>query len=90
MQSWQLILSSTQISTEQKRTGRYKASAGIAVRPEPEIKIITDRAWFKAEPREIKGYYVDKNSISKGVHSPEYYGYGYFRYTLVKLETRGG
>ena len=49
---------------------------------------IRDR--FKAEPREIKGYYVDKSSISKGVHSPEYYGYGYFRYTLVKLETRGG
>ena len=33
-----------------------------------------------------KGYYVDKDSVSKGVHSPEYYGYGYMRYTLVKLE----
>ena len=68
---------------------RWNCSKNL-VRPEPEIKIITDRAWFKAEPREIKGYYVDKNSISKGIHSPEYYGYGYFRYTLVKLETRGG
>ena len=34
----------------------------------------------------LKGYYVDKDSVSKGVHSPEYYGYGYMRYTLVKLE----
>lgn len=57
---------------------------------EPEIRVITDRQWFKAEPREIKGYYVDKDSVSKGVHSPDYYGYGYFRYTLVKLEERGG
>lgn len=68
---------------------RWNCSKNL-FRPEPEIRIITDRTWFKAEPREIKGYYVDKNSISKGVHSPEYYGYGYFRYTLVKLETRGG
>ena len=55
-------------------------------RPEPEIRIISDRAWFKSEPTAIKGYYVDKDSVSKGVHSPEYYGYGYMRYTLVKLE----
>lgn len=59
-------------------------------RPEPEYRVVTDREWFKAEAREIKGYYVDKNSISKGVHSPEYYGYGYFRYTLIKIEERGG
>lgn len=38
----------------------------------------------------IKGYYVDKNSVSMGVHSPEYYGYGYLRYTLVKITDRGG
>lgn len=68
---------------------RWNCSKNL-VRPEPEIRVITDRQWFKAEPREIKGYYVDKDSVSKGVHSPEYYGYGYFRYTLVKLEERGG
>jgi hypothetical protein len=68
---------------------RWNCSKNL-VRPEPEIRVITDRQWFKAEPREIKGYYVDKDSVSKGVHSPEYYGYGYFRYTLVKLEEKGG
>ena len=68
---------------------RWNCSKNL-VRPEPEIRVITDRQWFKAEPREIKGYYVDKDSVRKGVHSPEYYGYGYFRYTLVKLEERGG
>ena len=68
---------------------RWNSSKNL-VRPVPEIRIISDRQWFKAEPRAIKGYYVDKDSISKGVHSPEYYGYGYFRYTLVKLEGEGG
>lgn len=68
---------------------RWNCSKNL-VRPEPEIRVITDRQWFKAEPREIKGYYVDKDSVSKGVHSPDYYGYGYFRYTLVKLEEKGG
>ncbi len=64
---------------------RWNCSKNL-VRPEPEIRIISDRAWFKSEPKAIKGYYVDKDSVSKGVHSPEYYGYGYMRYTLVKLE----
>lgn len=44
----------------------------------------------KACVKAIKGYYVDKNSVSMGVHSPEYYGYGYLRYTLVKITDRGG
>lgn len=68
---------------------RWNCSKNL-YRPEPEYNIINDREWFKAEPRPIKGYYVDKSSISKGVHSPEYYGYGYFRYTLVQLDGEGG
>ena len=32
MQSWRVILSSTQISTERKRTGHYRESVGIAAR----------------------------------------------------------
>ena len=68
---------------------RWNCSKNL-VRPEPEIRIITERAWFKAEPRAIKGYYVDKDSVSKGIHSPDYYGYGYFRYTLVEIEKDGG
>lgn len=68
---------------------RWNCSQNL-VRPEPEIRIITDRQWFRMEPVEIKGYYVDKKSISKGVHSPEYYGYGYMRYILVRLEGEGG
>lgn len=32
---------------------RWNCSKNL-VRPEPEIRVITDRQWFKAEPREIK------------------------------------
>ena len=68
---------------------RWNCSKNL-VRPEPEYHIISDREYFKKEPKAIKGYYVDKNSVSMGVHSPEYYGYGYLRYTLVKITDRGG
>lgn len=68
---------------------RWNCSKNL-VRPVPEIRIISDRQWFKTEPVAIKGYYIDKDSISKGVHSPEYYGYGYLRYTLVELTGKGG
>lgn len=63
---------------------RWNCSKNL-IRPVPKIKIISDRKWYQSEPKEKKGYYVDKSSICKGVHSPEYYGYGYFRYILVKM-----
>lgn len=67
---------------------RWNCSKNL-IRPEPEYNIISDREYFKAEARPIKGYYVDKNSVSKGVHSPEYYGYGYFKYILVEYARAG-
>ena len=33
-----------------------------------------------------KGYYVEKDSIEKGIVSPEYYGWGYYRYRLIELD----
>ena len=64
---------------------RWNTSKNL-IRPVPEIQIINDREWFRTEPVAPKGYYIDKESVEKGVHSPEYYGYGYMRYRLVKLE----
>lgn len=64
---------------------RWNASKNL-IRPVPEIQIINDREWFRTEPVAPKGYYIDQDSVEKGVHSPEYYGYGYMRYRLVKLE----
>lgn len=63
---------------------RWNCSKNLT-RPEPEVRIISDRQWFRSEPRAIKGYYVDKDSISYGIQSPEYCGYGFLRYTLVQI-----
>ena len=36
----------------------------------------------------VKGYYIDKDSVCIGIHSPEYYGYGFMRYILVQLDNK--
>lgn len=63
---------------------RYCCSRNL-IRPIPEYKLVTKRSWYRCEPKTIKGYYVDKSSVDIGITSPEYYGYGFFRYTMVKL-----
>ena len=68
---------------------RWNASKNL-IRPEPEYRIITERASFRCDAKPIKGYYVDQDSIVRGVHDPEYSGYGYFRYILVKEDDGGG
>ncbi len=64
---------------------RWNCSKNL-VRPEPEYEVVTQRNWYRCEPKAEKGYYIDKSSIAKGIASPEYYGYGWFRYTMVALE----
>ena len=54
-------------------------------RPEPVYEIVTQRSWFRCEPIALKGYYIDQSSVAKGIASPEYYGYGWFKYTMVML-----
>lgn len=62
----------------------YNSSKNL-YRPEPEYTIVTHRDFFRAEARPIKGYYVDKDTVQKGIHSPEYGALGFFRYTLIKI-----
>ena len=71
---------------EERLQGKRWNSSKNLVRPEPEYEVVTQRSWCRCEPRAEKGYYIDKDSIAKGVESPEYYGYGWFRYTMVALE----
>ncbi len=71
--------------TERLQGKRWAASKNL-IKPEPQYEIVTQRSWFRCEEKEKKGYYVDKQRTEKGVVSPEYYGYGFFRYTLIKLE----
>lgn len=81
--------SSKTIGTEDKLSGkRWNASKNL-VHPVPAVKVITERAWYRTEakvPYKYAGkYYIDQDSISIGIHSPEYSGYGYFRFTMVML-----
>ena len=64
---------------------RWAASKNLR-RPEPVYEIITARSWYRCEEKAKKGYYVDKSRTEKGINSPEYYGYGYFRYTLIRQD----
>ena len=71
---------------EGRLQGKRWAASKNLVRPEPKYEIVTQRSYFRCEAKAKKGYCVDEKRTSKGVHSPEYYGYGYFRYTLIKLD----
>lgn len=77
------------IGTEQKLQGkRWNASKNL-IHPIPAVKVITERAWYRTQariPPKYRGrYYIDQDSIDIGVHSPEYSGFGYFRFTMVML-----
>ena len=71
---------------ETRFQGKRWASSKNLVHPEPVYKIVSQRSWYRCEAKAIKGYYVEQDSIEIGITSPEYYGYGYFRYRMVQLE----
>lgn len=66
---------------------RYNSSKNL-VRPEPEYEIVTSRAYYRVSqnPKAPKGFYILPDSVQQGIASPEYYGYGWYRYTMVQLE----
>ncbi len=63
---------------------RWNASKNL-IKPITKKRIITDRDYFRTKPIPRKGYYVDPDSIEQGVNEAEFNGYGYFRYTMVRL-----
>lgn len=59
---------------------RYSCSRNLK---DPIIKIEVVRAnTFRKEPKPIKGYYIDKNTLTEGVNE---FGYHYQYYTMVKI-----
>ena len=64
---------------------RWNCSKNLR-RPVPEYRIIKDRNQYYTEPKAIKGYYIDKDSIQVGTHKEDFYGYGYLSYRMVRLE----
>ena len=72
-------------SEEAKKLLRYSCSRNLE-RPEPETKIYshrTMRSVFNNDLIPEKGYYIDKNSIRRGVNA--YTGYSYLYYQEIKL-----
>lgn len=79
--------SSRMLGSEEKLQGkRWNASRNL-VHPEPKKKVITERAWFRSEPKVPKKYagryYIDRDSIAMSTDSPEYAGLGFMRFTMV-------
>lgn len=74
------------IGTEKTLQGKRWNSSKNLTKPKIDYEIIKDRNQFYTEPKPIKGYYIVKDSIEVGVHSPEFYGYGYLSYRMVRLE----
>ena len=60
---------------------RYSRSRNLII-PEPHKKIITAKT-FRKEPKPIKGYYIDKDSIFIGQNPVT--GYSYMTYTMVRI-----
>lgn len=79
--------SSRMLGTAEKLQGkRWNASRNLD-HPIPVKKIITERAWFRSEPKVPKKYagryYIDRDSIAMSTDSPEYAGLGFMRFTMV-------
>lgn len=70
--------------SKELQSKKWNSSKNLII-PEPEITIINHREWFRtdATPKPKKGYYIDKNSIKKGID--KFSGYGYLRYTMIKI-----
>lgn len=62
----------------------YRSSRNLK-KPVMEKRIITRREVLQ-EPNRVRGYYIDKNSVQRGNYAPEYGGFEFLRYILVRLE----
>lgn len=74
------------VGTDEALQGRRWNSSTNLRHPEPKIEIISKRDWYRTEPKPMKGYYLEKDSIEIGVHNPEYSGYGFLRYRMIQMQ----
>lgn len=68
--------------SKELQSKKWNSSKNLII-PEPEITVISHREWFRTDATPKKGYYIDKNSVKKGIN--EFTGYGYFKYTMIKI-----
>lgn len=66
---------------KEKGEQTYTRSRNLHI-PETTVEVIKSRKWRK-EPKALKGYYIEKNSLYEGIND---WGYWQQYYTLVKIE----
>ncbi|ADZ82458.1 rolling circle replication-associated protein [Cellulosilyticum lentocellum] len=82
--SYLIKYTSKVIGTDRAIYGRRWNESKNLKEPVVEKRIVKEKGWYREEAKAPKGYYVQKESIAKGICP--YSGYPYFKYTLVKLE----
>jgi hypothetical protein len=66
---------------------RYSCSRNL-IRPVPVTEIIRKAMKWAADPRPIKGYYIDKDSVYNGVNP--FTGREFQRYTMIRIDDDTG
>lgn len=66
---------------------RYSCSRNL-IMPTPKTEIIKKAQRWLADPKPIKGYYIDKDTIYNGIDP--FTGREYQKYTMVRLSGSGG
>lgn len=66
---------------------RYSCSRNLII-PTPKTEIVKKAAKWLPDPKPIKGYYIDQDTVYNGVDP--FTGREYQRYTMVKLDYGGG
>jgi len=61
---------------------RYSCSRNL-IMPEPKTQVIRKSARWAPEPKPIKGYYIDKETVYNGIDP--FTGLAYQKYTMVSL-----
>ena len=54
-------------------------------KPKIKIEVVPAKQW-KREPKPLKGYYIEKDSVKQGIH--DITGYPYQYYTMIKIDRR--
>ena len=66
---------------------RYRCSRNL-VMPKPKTEVIRRAAKWLADPKPIKGYYIDQDTVYNGIDP--FTGREYQRYTMVRISGSGG
>lgn len=74
--------SKTYKARDGKRKQRYRCSRNL-VMPKPKTKVVKKAKKWNPDPKPVKGYYIDQDTIYNGIDP--FTGKAYQKYTMVRL-----